>query len=88
MSEGGPIAAAAAVEVVGVEGRAVVVRDVPSPPNPIEPDGPAVPLVSDSSPQEPPPRLSSVLEEFDFDALQPKEEASDSLDSPPPANQS
>jgi hypothetical protein len=74
---------ATAVEVVGLEGRALVVRVAVVPPQPvaIEPSAP--------EPSAPPPaRLSSVLEEFDFEDIQRNERGSGSLDSPPPANQS
>ncbi|MDA0253278.1 MAG: hypothetical protein O3C39_00445 [Planctomycetota bacterium] len=83
LSEGPAIDRATAVEVVGLEGRALVVRVAVVPPQPvaIEPSAP--------EPSAPPPaRLSSVLEEFDFEDIQRNERGSGSLDSPPPANQS
>ena len=83
LSEGPAIARATSVEVVGLEGRALVVRAavVPPPPVAVEPSAP-----EPSAPSS--PRLSSVLEEFDFEDLQRNERGSGSLDSPPSANQS
>jgi len=62
-SDGGPIARSAAVEVVGIDGGALVVRAAAVPAAPAE--FPAPPAAA-----EPPPR-SATLEEFDFDRLDP-----------------
>ncbi len=95
VSDGGPLAADAPIEVSGVQGRSLVVRQVlgiaaaPSPSLAQEPaaagDAPAV----DSAAAEEPAgaRLSSLLEEFDFDDIRQNSAPSDELDSPPPANQ-
>jgi membrane-bound ClpP family serine protease len=78
VSEGGPIATGTAVEVVGVQGKALVVRVAAARPTPATPE----PLVD----QPARPRLSSVLEEFDFDEVRQNKGGADSLDLPPPAN--
>lgn len=83
VSEGGPIAEGAAVEIVGVQGKALVVRSSggmrPGHVLPIEPlpENPAEPSE---------PRLSPVLESFDFDEIR-GQEPSRPLDSPPSTNQ-
>jgi membrane-bound ClpP family serine protease len=62
VSETGPVAAGGEVEVVAVQGGALVVRAAaPPPPRQAEPS--AQPAAPDSA------RLSQVLEEFEFDAL-------------------
>ena len=65
VSETGPVAAGTEVEVVGVQGGALVVRALPRPvaAEPLRPEAAEKP---DSAPH---PRLSRVLEEFEFDAL-------------------
>jgi membrane-bound ClpP family serine protease len=65
VSETGPVAAGMEVEVVGVQGGALVVRAAPRPvaAEPLRPEAAEKP---DSAPH---PRLSQVLEEFEFDAL-------------------
>ena len=65
VSETGPVAAGTEVEVVGVQGGALVVRAVPRPvaAEPLRPEAAEKP---DPAPH---PRLSQVLEEFEFDAL-------------------
>jgi len=65
LSEDGPLAAGAEIEVAGVQGTALVVRPVPPRTDPdtllpAPPEKPAVPA---------PPRLSPVLESFEFDDL-------------------
>jgi membrane-bound ClpP family serine protease len=84
MSEGGPIAAGEPVEVVAVQSRAVVVRVVAVVPPPGAPvAGPASPAAA----AEPAgPRLSSVLEDFDFEELRQNEGPAELLDPPPSAN--
>jgi membrane-bound ClpP family serine protease len=73
MSEGGPIAAGTAVDVVAAQAAAVVVRPAEparpaaAPPTPFPADG-APPAAADAAPAEPAP-LSRTLEEFDFDHL-------------------
>lgn len=85
VSEGGPIPAGAAVEVVGVQGRALVVR--------VRPVVPAKPVPATApAPAEPPgqpaePRLSNLLEEFDFDEVRQNTARPRPLDQPPSANQ-
>jgi membrane-bound ClpP family serine protease len=82
VSEGGPIAVGEPVEVVGVQSRALVVRVVAVAPPAARP---AEPVASPAA--EPAgPRLSSVLEDFDFDELRQNKAAAESLDPPPPAN--
>lgn len=86
VSEGGPIAQGTTVEVVGVQGKALVVRSsgIPRPGHvlPIEPL-PENPLEQAGQSE---PRLSPVLESFDFDEIRGKER-SRPLDSPPSPNQ-
>lgn len=65
MSEGGPVAAGAEVEVAAVQGMALVVRPAPRRPEP-EAVRPLAPVKPDPAG---PPRLSPVLEEFEFDEL-------------------
>ncbi len=69
VSEGGPLAAGLAVEVVGVEGRALVVRAAAV--VPMAPDAAATPAAQppDAAPEPSRPSLSQVLEEFDFDEV-------------------
>lgn len=69
VSEGGPLAAGVAVEVVGIEGRALVVRAAAV--VPMAPDAVAAPAAqpSDAAPEPSRPSLSQVLEEFDFDEV-------------------
>ena len=82
VSEGGPIPENTRIEVVGVQGRALVVRSggVPQP-------GavPAIEPLPENRPDSPQPRLSPVLESFDFDAMHGKS-GGPSLDSPPTTN--
>lgn len=80
MSDGGPIACGEEVDVVGVQGRALVVRIRAGVPAPAEP--PAAPAAGS-----PEPRLSSVLEEFDFDDVRKNGSHPEPLDPPPSANQ-
>lgn len=65
VSETGPVAAGTEVEVVGVQGGALVVRAAARPVA-AEPLRPAAVEQPDPAPPE---RLSQVLEEFEFDAL-------------------
>ena len=70
MSESGPIEPGAAVEAVGVQGRAIVVAAVlpraeAAPPESLRPLRPE----KEAAPGE--PRLSPTLEEFEFDRLDP-----------------
>jgi membrane-bound serine protease (ClpP class) len=76
VSEGGPIDSSEGVEVVGVEGRAVVVRRLEavraaaaSPALPSEPAPPAGPSGAAAADAEPASALSPTLETFDFDGL-------------------
>jgi membrane-bound ClpP family serine protease len=83
MSEGGPIAAGESVEVVAVQARAVVVRVVVVPP----PTAPvAMPAMPTPASEPAGPRLSSVLEDFDFEELRQKDGSAEVLDPPPSAN--
>jgi membrane protein implicated in regulation of membrane protease activity len=81
MSEGGPIAPDAPVEVVAVQSRALVVRVAAVVPaaRPAEPA--AAPAAEPAG-----PRLSSVLEDFDFEELRQNTGSAELLDPPPPAN--
>lgn len=83
VSETGPITAGATVDVVGVQGTAVVVRAV-------VPTSPARPSPGVDA-AEVPRGLEEALESFDFDALDRGQEARssarpDQLDSPPTRN--
>lgn len=85
MSEGGPIGCPAEVEVTGVQGRALVVRMAPV----VPPAGfPAGPVSRPAAAGPPGPRLSSVLEEFDFEELRRNPGPNELLDPPPTPNQS
>ncbi len=84
VSEGGPLAPDTAVEAIGVQGRAVVVRPLPPAGQPAA--AAAGSQLAAAPPEPAAPRLSSVLEEFDFEELRQNEPPGDSLDSPPPAN--
>lgn len=86
VSEGEPITAGAEVLVVGVQGRALVVRvRAVVPPVAEGPaDRAALPAAAESASG---PRLSSVLEEFDFDELRQNHGRAESLDRPPSPNQ-
>lgn len=69
VSEDGPVAPGRDVEVVGVQGSALVVRAAGRPV-----DGPAAavqPEPAEKPDPEPGPPRSAVLEEFDFDRLDP-----------------
>ena len=88
VSDGGPIAGGAVVEVTGVQGRAVVVRLAPAPAPPAAP-AVEVALPAERTPGEPLiPRRSTVLEEFDFEELRKNPDAPDPFDSPASPNQS
>jgi len=86
VSEGEPIAAGTAVEVVAVQSRALVVRVaavVPVVDPPVAaPSGPGVVPAAEPAG----PRLSSVLEDFDFEELRQNTGSAELLDPPPPAN--
>ena len=86
VSEGEPIAAGAAVEVVAVQSRALVVRVAAVVPAAVPPV--AAPTESAVAPAAEPagPRLSSVLEDFDFEELRQNTGSAELLDPPPPAN--
>jgi membrane-bound ClpP family serine protease len=89
VSEGGPIAAGAPVEVVAVQSRALVVRVAAVVPSAAAPaPGPAEPVAAAAGEAGEPagPRLSSVLEEFDFEELRQNTGSAELLDPPPPAN--
>lgn len=81
LSEGGPIAPDAPVEVVAVQSRALVVRVAAVVPA-ARPAEPAVPPAAELAG----PRLSSVLEDFDFEELRQNTGSAELLDPPPPAN--
>ena len=86
VSDEGPIPAGATVEVTGVQGRAVVVRRVAAPA--VARTVPAAEPPAEVSPAEPlAPRISTMLEEFDFEEVQKNTAASDELDSPSSPNQ-
>jgi membrane-bound ClpP family serine protease len=77
VSDGGPIALGTAVEAVGVQARAVVVRAVGPQPEAVDAQPPE-PAAHPEPAGEPPgeatgPRLSNVLEEFDFDEFRGKD---------------
>jgi membrane-bound ClpP family serine protease len=77
LSEGGPIESGSGIEVVGVEGRAVVVRRLDSPGHvaaavparPAEAAPPAEPSGSAAPDAPPASALSPTLETFDFEGL-------------------
>jgi len=88
VSEAGPLGPDTAIEAIGVQGRAVVVRPLPA-----EPEGAAagagdrpVTALPEPPPEADSPRLSSLLEEFDFEELGQNQPPGDSLDSSPPTN--
>jgi membrane-bound ClpP family serine protease len=86
VSDEGPIPPGATVEVTGVQGRAVVVRRVAAPA--VARPVPAAEPPAGVLPVEPTaPRISSMLEEFDFEEVQKNTAASDELDSPSSPNQ-
>lgn len=97
VSDGGPLAADAPIEVSGVQGRSLVVRQAigvaaASPPRLAQESAAAaagdLPAADSPSPEEPAgARLSSLLEEFDFDDIRQNSAPGDELDSSPPANQ-
>jgi hypothetical protein len=72
MSEGGPIDAGAAIEAVGVQGTALVVR-----PAELRAAAPVLPIppVAGGAPENPAAvgdsALSATLEEFEFDGIEP-----------------
>lgn len=82
VSEGGPIAQNTRIEVVGVQGRAVVVR---SGGRPLPGEVPVIEPLPENRPQQAEPRLSPVLESFDFDEIH-GQSGGPSLDSPPSTN--
>lgn len=86
VSEGELIAAGAEVDVVGVQGRALVVRvrAVVPPVTEVAAAGASRPAAAEG---ESGPRLSSVLEEFDFDELRQNQVRAEALDRPPSPNQ-
>lgn len=83
VSEGGPIAAGVPVEVVAVQSRAVVVRVATVVPPVVTP---AAEPDAASAAEPTAPRLSSVLEDFDFEELRQNTGSAELLDPPPPAN--
>jgi membrane-bound ClpP family serine protease len=85
VSEGGPIDAGEAVEVTGVQGRALVVRVAPVV---SRPTATARPAERAAAPAAESPPLSSVLEDFDFEELRRNNGSAELLDPPPPTNQS
>ncbi len=98
VSDGGPLAAGSPIEVSGVQGRSLVVRQAAGvaaalPPRLAQESvdvaaGDGGPSAADAPAAEPAgARLSSLLEEFDFDAVRQNSAPGDELDSPPPANQ-
>jgi membrane-bound ClpP family serine protease len=85
VSEGGPIDGGEAVEVTGVQGRALVVRVAPVV---SRPTATARPAERAAAPAAESPPLSSVLEDFDFEELRRNNGSAELLDPPPPTNQS
>lgn len=85
VSEGGPIDGGEVVEVTGVQGRALVVRVAPVVSLPTAAARPAEPAAASAVES---PRLSSVLEDFDFEELRRNTGSTELLDPPPPTNQS
>ncbi len=86
VSEGGPIAAGEPVEVVGVQSRALVVRVAAVVPAAVVPVCGAVGPAAAEAAEPAGPRLSSVLEDFDFEELRQNTGSAELLDPPPPAN--
>jgi membrane-bound ClpP family serine protease len=87
VSEGGPIPAGAEVDVVGVQGRALVVRVRPVVPATAGPVSATVPAAAQPPDQPDQPRLSNLLEDFDFDEVRQNTARPEPLDRPPSANQ-
>ena len=87
VSEGELIAAGADVLVVGVQGRALVVRVRAVMPAAVEAPAAGAPRATTATEREAGPRLSSVLVEFDFDELRQNHGRAESLDRPPSPNQ-
>jgi membrane-bound ClpP family serine protease len=81
MSEGGPIAAGEPVEVVAAQSRALIVRVAAVVPAARLAEPAAAPAAEPAG-----PRLSSVLEDFDFEELRQNTGSAELLDPPPPAN--
>jgi membrane-bound serine protease (ClpP class) len=73
VSEGGPIAENTRIEVVGVQGRAVVVR---SGGVPLPGEVPVIEPLPENRAEPVAPRLSPVLESFDFDEIHKKDSGS------------
>lgn len=69
LAEGGPIAADTPIQVVGVQGAALVVRTAP--PTPRAADASAQPSPEERPAAEPSASLSRTLEEFDFERFEP-----------------
>jgi membrane-bound ClpP family serine protease len=86
VSDEGPIAAGVAVEVTGVQGRSVVVRRATEQ---VRFRGDQVEEPPDHPPTPEPtvPRLSTMLEEFDFEEVRQNSVPPDELDSPSSPNQ-
>jgi membrane-bound serine protease (ClpP class) len=82
VSEGGPIAENTRIEVVGVQGRAVVVR---SGGVPLPGEVPVIEPLPETRQEPAEPRLSPVLESFDFEEMHGKS-GGPSLDLPPSPN--
>jgi membrane-bound ClpP family serine protease len=85
VSDGRPLAAGAAIEVTAVQGRSLVVRQASEAPS--EPDAEALLPAAVEPGAAATPRLSNLLEEFDFDEIRQNSAPADELDSPPSANQ-
>jgi membrane-bound ClpP family serine protease len=72
MSEGGPIEVGAAIEAVGVQGTALVVRPVePRAAAPVLPISPVAGVAPENPAAVGGSALSPTLEEFEFDGLEP-----------------
>ena len=72
MSEGGPIEAEVAIEAVGVQGTALVVRPTESrPAAPVLPIPPVARAAAENQPSNGDSALSPTLEDFEFDGLDP-----------------
>lgn len=86
-SDGGPLTAGIAVEVTGVQGRSLVVRQAVAAPAARADRGPPADAASPGAAAPTAARRSAVLEEFDFDEVRKNSADPEKLDSPPSPNQ-